>query len=66
MAPLDHSYVKGRFPAYEVVVIEPSVAVAEDAFDCCRSRLKQKQLSVTKGRENGSEPPEPEGALPPY
>ena len=46
------------------MVIEPSVAVEEDAFNCWRSRLKQKQLSVTKGRENDSVPPEPEGAFP--
>ena len=63
MAPLDHSYVKGGFPANEIVFIEPSAAVAEDALDCSRSRLKQKQLSVTKGRENDSEPPEPVGAF---
>ena len=48
----------------EIVFIEPSAAIAEEALDCSRSRLKQKQLSVTKGRENDSEPPEPVGAFP--
>ena len=46
------------------MVIEPSAAVGVDALDCSRSRLKQKQLSVTKGKENDSEPPSPVGALP--